>query len=76
MSFGFSVGDVVLVGQLAYRLYNSLKADPRPATKELQDALFGLRCALDHLGRQANAISSRLSGDNAGPNSSMYIRVI
>lgn len=57
MSFGFSVGDIILIGQLSYRLYDILSTDNGPAAKELGNALFGLRCALDHLGRQATEIS-------------------
>ena len=53
MSFGFSASDIILLGQLAYRLCNALKGDNRPACQELSSALFGLRCALDHLSRQA-----------------------
>lgn len=65
MSFGFDVGDIVLAAQLAYRLYNTLATDNRPAVKELGNTLFGLRCALDHLSRQANEISgqTRSRGD-------------
>ena len=66
MAFGFSAGDIVLVGQIAYRLYISLKDDPRPATRELENALFSLRCALDHLGRQAKDISARVTAGNHG----------
>ncbi|KAL8825732.1 MAG: hypothetical protein Q9191_004235 [Dirinaria sp. TL-2023a] len=62
MSFGFSASDIISLGQLAYRLYNALKSENRPACQELSSALFGLRCALDHLSRQARqnpAISGR-----------------
>ena len=63
MSFGFSIGDIILVGQLSYRLYDILSTDNGPAAKELGNALFGLRCALDHLGRQATEISLQTSYD-------------
>lgn len=63
MSFGFSVGDIILVGQLSYRLYDILSTDNGPAAKELGNALFGVRCALDHLGRQATEISVQTSYD-------------
>lgn len=53
MSFGFSAGDIVLIGQLAYQLCSILRKDSRAACRELGDTLFGLRCAVDHLGRQA-----------------------
>lgn len=57
MSFGFSVGDIILISHLSYRLYDTLANDNGPAAKELGNALFSLRCALDHLGRQAAEIS-------------------
>ena len=63
MSFSFSVGDIILVGQLSYRLYDTLSTDNGPVAKELGNALFGLRCALDHLGRQATEISLQTSYD-------------
>ena len=66
MSFGFSAGDIMLLGQLAYRLCNALAEDRRPACKELSNALFGLRCALDHLSRQAKqstpALDDQING--------------
>lgn len=63
MSFGFSVGDIVLIAQLSYRLYDTLATDNGLAAKELGNALFSLRCALDHLGRQATEISRQTSCD-------------
>lgn len=63
MSFGFSVGDIVLITQLSYRLYDTLATDNGLAAKELGNALFSLRCALDHLGRQATEISLQTSHD-------------
>jgi hypothetical protein len=62
--FGFSVGDIVLISQLAYRLYSAVTNSGTGRTKDLQelgDALFGLRCALDHLGQTWNDISARAS---------------
>lgn len=59
MSFGFSVGDILLASRLAYKLYSTVTYGKRSAAKDLQelgDALFGLRCALDHLGRAAEDI--------------------
>lgn len=53
MSFGFSAGDIVLIGQLAYHLCSILRKDSRAACRELGNTLFGLRCALGHLGCQA-----------------------
>jgi hypothetical protein len=60
MSFGFSVGDILLVSQLAYKLYSTVTSGRRSAArdlKELEDVLFGLRCALDHLGNAVKDIS-------------------
>lgn len=58
MSFGFSVGDILPVSQLAYRLYSALSGCRRSAGKEFENAVFGLRCALDHLSRQADDITA------------------
>jgi hypothetical protein len=61
MSFGFSVGDIILLSQLAYKLYAAVTSGRRNAShdlKELEDVLFGLRCALDHLRHVANDISA------------------
>ncbi|KAK2767455.1 hypothetical protein FQN54_003611 [Arachnomyces sp. PD_36] len=59
MSFGFSVGDIILVSQIAYKLYTSVSKGRHAASKdlkELEDVLFSLRCALDHLGKVAEEI--------------------
>ena len=59
MSFGFSVGDIILLSQLSYKLYASITKGRRGAgrdLKELEDVLFSLRCALDHLSNVANNI--------------------
>jgi uncharacterized membrane protein YccC len=64
MSFGLGVGDIILVSRLAYRLYSAVTTGRRSAAKELQelgDVLFGLRCALDHLGNAAKDISTATS---------------
>jgi hypothetical protein len=64
MSFGFSIGDILLVSQLAYKLYSSVTSGRRSAArdlKELGDVLFGLRCALDHLSKAAKDISEAAS---------------
>jgi len=61
MSFGFSVGDILLACQLSYKLYGTLNAGRKGASSsyaELSDALFGLRCALDHLSHYATKILS------------------
>ncbi|KAI9866642.1 MAG: hypothetical protein M1813_001194 [Trichoglossum hirsutum] len=64
MSFSFSVSDIVLVSQLAYKLYGALATGRKGAPSsftELSGALFGLRCALDHLSRHATKIPSSTS---------------
>lgn len=67
VGFGFSIGDIVLMSQLAYRLYSAVEAR-KSVSKELKNlgnALFDLHCALDHLGKTADEISTRaLSGSN------------
>lgn len=53
MSFGFSIGDIVLLSKLAYDLYSSVSSGRKAASRDLQElesVLFSLRCALDHLG--------------------------
>jgi hypothetical protein len=59
MSFGFSIGDIILCTEIAHRLFSSVtdgrKNAPRDL-KELEDALFGLYCALGHLQREHKAI--------------------
>ncbi|KAF8248967.1 hypothetical protein K440DRAFT_599428 [Wilcoxina mikolae CBS 423.85] len=52
MSFGFSIGDILLLSQLSYKLYGVLTSDRQsaPSTlRELSTSVFGLRCALEHL---------------------------
>lgn len=70
MSFGFSVGDIILLSQLSYKLYSSVTKGRRGAgrdLKELEDVLFGLRCALDHLSNVANNVleTTQNTGDKA-----------
>lgn len=70
MSFGFSIGDIILLSQLSYKLYASITTGRRGAgrdLKELEDVLFSLRCALDHLRTVAKDIlvTAQNSGDNA-----------
>ncbi|OAP62753.1 hypothetical protein AYL99_01980 [Fonsecaea erecta] len=73
MSLGFSVGDIILLSQLSYSLYGTLKSGRHNASrdlKELEDVLFGLRCALDHLRNVAcdisKAASASASSDSYG----------
>ncbi|KAJ5153032.1 uncharacterized protein N7482_009510 [Penicillium canariense] len=72
MSFGFSIGDIILCSEIAYRLFSSVTDGRKRASrdlKELEDTLFGLYCALNHLQRDHKAILAQApaeSGDNAG----------
>jgi hypothetical protein len=64
MSFGFSVGDILLASKLAYKLYSTITDGKRSAAKDLKelgDVLFGLRCALDHLGKAVEDIRATAS---------------
>ncbi|KAF2690880.1 hypothetical protein K458DRAFT_438643 [Lentithecium fluviatile CBS 122367] len=68
MSFGFSIGDIVLLSQLAYNLYSSVTAASRDL-RDLEDVLFSLRCALDHLGDVAKDVLAKaeIGGRQSGP---------
>lgn len=58
VGFGFSIGDIVLMSQLAHRLYTAINAS-ESASKELRNlsnALFDLHCALTHLEKTAESI--------------------
>lgn len=60
MSFGFSVSDIFTLSETAYKIYGILKTGRKNAPSsfaELSDAVFGLRCALEHLSHQANEVS-------------------
>jgi hypothetical protein len=60
MSFGVSIGDVILVSQLSYKCYQSITAGRKGASRDLEelgDVLFGLRCALNHLQNVVEDIS-------------------
>ncbi|KAF7672366.1 hypothetical protein GT037_009397 [Alternaria burnsii] len=62
MSFGFSIGDIILLSQLAYNLYASISSGRQAASrdlKELEEVLFSLKCALDHLGEVSNDVLAR-----------------
>ncbi|KAH7558423.1 hypothetical protein J3E72DRAFT_24370 [Bipolaris maydis] len=62
MSFGFSIGDIILLSQLAYGLYSSISSGRKAASrdlKELEDVLFSLKCALDHLGEASKDLLAR-----------------
>lgn len=52
MSFGFSISDIVTLSEKAYQLYGILATGRKNAPSsfaELSDAVFGLRCSLQHL---------------------------
>ncbi|KAJ5377688.1 uncharacterized protein N7496_005097 [Penicillium cataractarum] len=72
MSFGFSVGDIILCTQIAYRLFSSVTDGRKKAVrdlKELEDTLFGLYCALNHLNRDHEVILAKATAnsmDNSG----------
>jgi hypothetical protein len=59
MSFGFSVGDILLLSQLSYKLYGILTSDRQsaPSTlRELSTSVFGLHCALEHLSQHLSTL--------------------
>ncbi|CAN9310368.1 unnamed protein product [Alternaria alternata] len=52
----------VLLSQLAYNLYASISSGRQAASrdlKELEEVLFSLKCALDHLGEVSNDVLAR-----------------
>lgn len=62
MSFGISIGDIVLCSQIAYRLFSAVtdgRKDAPRDLRELEDSLFGLYCALNHLQRNHRIILGR-----------------
>lgn len=62
LSFGFSLGDIILCAQIARQLYSSLTDGRRNAPcdlKELKSVLFGLYCSLNHLHRVSQTIFAR-----------------
>lgn len=80
MSFGFSVGDVILLSQLSLRVYQALTSGRKNASRELQelaDVLFGFRCALDHLSNVADGVfkSSASSTGSVGSQVDMRSRL-
>jgi hypothetical protein len=67
MSFGISIGDIVLCAQVAHRLFSSITKGRRRAPqdlKELQDALFGLYCALGILKREYNTVIAMMTSEH------------
>lgn len=70
MSFGFSIGDIVLLSKLAYDLYSSVSDGRRAASgdlQELESVLFSLRCALDHLGDVSKDILTKSGQSDGSP---------
>lgn len=62
MSFGFSIGDIILCTKIAHRIFSALTKGRKKASRdlnELKDALFGLCCALDILQRDHKAIVAK-----------------
>ncbi|CAI7631461.1 unnamed protein product [Penicillium viridicatum] len=62
MSFGFSIGDIVLCSQITYRLLNAATTGRKNAPRdlrELEGVLFDLNCSLSQLQRASLVISSR-----------------
>ncbi|KAJ5493844.1 hypothetical protein N7463_009931 [Penicillium fimorum] len=64
MSFGFSVGDIILCSQITYRLFTAATTGRKNAPRdlrELESVLFGLNCSLTQLQRASIIILSRNS---------------
>lgn len=62
MSFGFSIGDIVLCSQITYRLFTAATIGRKNAPRdlrELESVLFGLNCSLNQLQKASLVISSR-----------------
>lgn len=62
MSFGFSIGDIVLCSQITYRLFTAATTGRKNAPRdlrELEGVLFSLNCSLSQLKRASLVISSR-----------------
>lgn len=74
MSFGCSVGDIILLSQLSLQIYRTVTSGRKSASRDLEeltDVLFGFRCALDHLCNVAGSISETASSsDLNGPHGS------
>lgn len=64
MSFGFSIGDIVLCSQIAYRLFTAATTGRKNAPRdlrELENVLLALNCSLSQLQRASIVILSRNS---------------
>jgi hypothetical protein len=67
--FSRRAGDIVLLSKLAYDLYSSVTTGRKAASRDLQeleDVLFNLRCALDHLGDVAKDVVGRADSQPSG----------
>ncbi|KAJ5504860.1 hypothetical protein N7463_007734 [Penicillium fimorum] len=66
MSFGLSIGDIILCSQITYRLFvaatSGRKNAPR-GLRDLEDTLFALHCSLNHLKRTSETVSWRSYSD-------------
>lgn len=74
MSFGFSIGDIVLCTQIAYRLFSALTEGRKDAPRdlrELEDVLFGLHCSLGHLHDTAETILAKAARQSLEQETSM-----
>ena len=68
MSFGLSIGDILVCIQIAYRLFAAATSGRKNAPRglrELEDTLFGLKYSLGHVQRASNTLLPR-SYHNAG----------
>ncbi|CAG8054184.1 unnamed protein product [Penicillium nalgiovense] len=66
MSFGLSIGDIILCSQITYHLFTAATSGRKNAPrglKELEETLFVLQCSLSHLQRTSNTVLSRSYGD-------------
>ncbi|KAK4861535.1 hypothetical protein LT330_003570 [Penicillium expansum] len=64
MSFGLSIGDIVLCSQITYRLFTAATSGRKNAPRdlrELESVLFSLHCSLDRLQKASMVILSRTS---------------
>ncbi|CAG8065495.1 unnamed protein product [Penicillium salamii] len=66
MSFGLSIGDIMLCSQIAHRLFVAATSGRKDAPRKLREfehILFGLNFSLDHLQEACNAVLSRPNTD-------------
>lgn len=66
MSFGFSIGDIILCSQITHRLFVAATSGRKDAPRKLQELehiLFGLNCSLDHLQKACQAGLSNSNND-------------